>query len=365
MILFTPGPANISERVRRAMTGPDIGHRDEAFRDLLREIRERILSVCRAEAEYECAVFSGSGTLAVEAALAALSGWDRRVLVVSNGVYGERAATACRLHRVPHEVLSLDWGAFPDPDRVEAALKREGTGAVYLVHHETTTGRLNPLKEIAARARAAGRLVLVDGVSSVGGEELETAVWGIDLLAGSANKCLRGVPGASFAVAGERFLAASGSCRRSALYADLRAHLEAEARGETPFTPAVPVFYAFREALREIMEEGLGERIRGYEAVARSLRQGLCALGLTLFLPEEVLARTMTPVNLPAGWNVETLGRACREGGYLIYASQGPLARTTFRLGTVGRITRGDVEGFLGHLGRVLERGPQGHEGPA
>jgi len=153
MIIFSPGPANISDRVRKALLVPDVCHRDSEFRVLLQEIRENLLRVCGVNEGFKSVVFSGSGTLAVESALSALSGWKKNVLVISNGVYGERAAAICRLHGMHYEEMKLPWGVPPDPNKVEERLKEKVFGAVYLVHHETTTGLLNPLPEIAEIAR--------------------------------------------------------------------------------------------------------------------------------------------------------------------------------------------------------------------
>jgi len=356
MILFTPGPANISERVRAALLHPDIGHREREFSDLLAEIRRHLLEVCGVGAAYRSVVFSGSGTLAIESALAALSGWGKKVLVLANGVYGERATDICRVHDTPLEEMRTPWGEVPDLGRVEETLRWDGVGAVYVVHHETTTGLLNPLPEIAAMARTRGKMVLVDGVSSIAGERLDLDAWGIDMISGSANKCLRGVPGASFVLASHRFLGEAERCKPSSRYADLLGHLKAEERGETPFTPAVQVFYALREALRETLEEGVGARINRYRSIASTLREGLRSLGLKLLLPESLLSNTMTCVRLPKGLGYESLHHACRERGYVIYASQGELAKTTFRLGTVGPIREKDIAGFLAALRVIAQK---------
>ncbi len=347
MIILSPGPANISERVRNAMLLPDICHRDSEFRELLKEIRKNILKVCNVGDGFKNAVFSGSGTLAVESALSALTGWDKKVLIISNGAYGERASAICRLHGVPNEEMRLPWGELPDLNKVEAELKKDHFGAVYIVHHETTTGLLNPLPDVAEIARRKGKLMLVDGISSIAGEALDLEGWGIDMITGSANKCIRGVPGASFAVVSDRFIKEIEVCRNPIFYGDLLKYIDAEGNGETPFTPAVQVFYAFREALRETLEEGIDNRIKRYRVVAKRLRDGLVSIGLEFYIPEAAMSNTMTAVYLPDGFDYKTLHDRCKQRGYVIYPSQGDLARTTFRLGTVGIIAERDIDNFL------------------
>lgn len=358
MIIFSPGPANISDRVRKALTLTDICHRDSEFRELQREIREYILRVCGVNKGFKSVVFSGSGTLAIESTMAALSGWNKKTLIISNGVYGERAAEICRLHGTPIEEIKLPWGVLPDLNQVEAKLKQDIFGALYVVHHETTTGLLNQLPDISAIAKQNGKLVLVDGVSSIAGEEIDLEGWGIDMITGSANKSIRGVPGASFALVSQRFIKTAEECRQSAYYASLLRHLDSEEKGETPFTPAVQVFYAFREALEELLEEGVGSRIDQYRTISKMLREGLRSINLKFYLPDSAMSNTMTAVYLPHDYDYEALHDQCKQRGYVIYASQGKLAANTFRLGTVGVISKSDIEGFLNVLRELLSLSP-------
>lgn len=356
MIIFSPGPANISDRVREALTLPDIGHREVEFTELLLETRSLLLQICGVPQGYSCAVLSGSGTTGIEAAITSLAGVTSGVLVLSNGVYGERAAQVAEVFGIPYTLEKFDW-TLPLPlERVEELIGATPHDVVYLIHHETTTGVLNNLAEVAKIAKSRHKWVLADTVSSVAGEELDLADWGVDLVIGSANKCLRGVPGASFVVVSDELLEVVAQRRQVTFSTDLVGTLGREEDGETPFTPPIQTIYALREAARELLEEGVDRRIAHYRNIAQSLRDGLASLELSFLVSREHLSNTMTSVMLPDGFSYQDLHRPLKERGYLIYKSQGPLSETTFRLGTVGLLTQDHIGGFLENFAEVLSR---------
>lgn len=355
MIIFSPGPANISERVRRALCLPDICHRGSEFSELLREIRSLVLKVLDLGDKYESVILGGSGTLAIESIIASLRGYDKKVLIISNGIYGERAADIAKLNDVKIKEIRLLWGDAPDLSVIKEALKDKDIGAVYIVHHETTTGLLNPLKELSLLAKDNGNMMLVDGVSSIGGESLDMRGWGIDAIAGSANKCIRGVPGVALVAASARFLKTIEKCKSRAYYSSLSNHLKMEKKDESLFTPPVHAMYAFREALRELLDVGVGSRIDEYRMTAKILRKGLKDLGFRFYIPEYLMSNTMTVVYTPEGYDYDTLSKLCKKEGYVIYASQGMLSKETFRIGTVGLISNEDITGFLGTLKNILK----------
>lgn len=354
MIIFSPGPANISDRVRKALTLPDICHRDEEASQLLGEVRASLAQAFGIrDGSHEVVVLSGSGTLAIESLLACLTNWDQTLLIVSNGVYGERAADIARVLGVRYEVLELDWGKLPDLARVEELVARPHIGGVYLIHHETTTGLLNPLRETCRVAKSHGKLVVSDTISSVIGEHLDLD-WGVDVILGTANKCFRGVPGVAFAIVSKTFLAIARKREKRTYYSDLLTHLDRETAGETPFTPPLQSLFAFREAIAETLEEGLDSRIAHYASISRQLRAGLRELGLRFYLPEEHYSNTMTSVYLPPGFTFQQLHDPLKEKGFVIYNSQGRLRGTVFMLGVVGLIAASDVTEFLTALGETL-----------
>jgi 2-aminoethylphosphonate-pyruvate transaminase len=353
VIIFSPGPSNISERVRRALLAPDICHRDSEFTDLLRGVRARILEVAGvAGTAYQSVVYTGSGSVAIESVAAATKPFGK-MLVVSNGPYGERAAAMARYHGVDVHEWKLAWGEAIDLANLDAELAASGAHTLYVVHHETATGRLNALREIAARAKARGCMVVTDAVSSIAGETVDIAGWGLDAVIGSANKCIRGTPGAAFAVVSAAFLEGAMT-QRGAHYSNLAEHFVTESRGETPFTPAVQTMYAFHEALGETLDEGVPARIVHYRDLMRLLRDGLTRLGVRFLLPVEAYGSTLVSCALPEGWSFDRLHDALKPRGYVIYAAQGALKASAFRLGIVGCFGAPEVRGFLEAFAEVV-----------
>ncbi len=277
MLLLNPGPVTLTERVRRSLTQADLCHRESEFYDLQDEARARLLATHDLDPkEWSAVLITASGTAAVESMVAALVPESGRLLVVENGVYGERVAQICARYRIAHDRLVGSWMEPPDLAAVEAKLRAPGEARfthLAVVHHETTTGRLNDLESLAALCRQYGIQLLVDGVSSFGAEVIHFEDPALSAVAATANKCLHGVPGASFVIARRTALAVAAS---RTYYLDLARLAHLQDQRNTPFTPAVHVYYALVEALREYKEEG-GRPVRHgrYAALAEQVRAGL------------------------------------------------------------------------------------------
>jgi 2-aminoethylphosphonate-pyruvate transaminase len=350
-VLLNPGPVNVTERVRRSLMGPDLCHREKEFSDLLSGIRRKLLRAFGVARSHEVAVLTGSGTLAVEAMLCSFTG---KVLVLSSGVYGERLREILKAHGMDHLFLAAPLGGFPELSEIERLLRRDRSlAAVALVHHETSTGALAPLKEVAGLAKKYGKAVLVDAVSSLGAEPIPFQ--NIDLLAASAGKCLHGFPGISFvfvAKKGRRLL----SERPRSHYMDLRTILSSENGGSVPFTPAVQLCYALDEALNQLLREGVARRIRSYAAKNALLEKGLKKLGLEFLVPEGRRSHVLAALWLPSGLSYEALHASLKKKGFIIYAGQSNLKERIFRVSNLGAVRGSDLERFLRELGRTLAR---------
>ena len=356
MILFSPGPSNISERVRQSLLAPDIGHREPEFGALLSDVRQGIRGVAglTADAPYDVVLLGGSGSVAIESVVAAARSLGR-VLVITNGPYGERAAAMARHHGTDVEEWSLGWGESISIDALNAKLHAASFGAVYVVHHETATGRLNPLREIAACAKRHGALILSDTVSSIVGEPIDIAGWGLDAVIGSANKCIRGVPGAAFVIASRAFRAAANQ-QHTPHYSNLALHAFAQEAGEFPFTPPVHAMFALREALRETLDEGVANRQAHYQALMLRTMAGLESLDIQPLLARDAYGRTLVACHLPVGWSYDALHAPLKRAGYCIYAAQGALKTRAFRLGLIGHFGIEAIDGLFSELRVVLKR---------
>jgi 2-aminoethylphosphonate-pyruvate transaminase len=352
MLLLNPGPVTLSERVRRSLLQPDLCHRESEFFDLQDEARSRLLGVYGLNpSEWTAVLMTGSGTAAVESMMASVIPEGGRVLIVENGVYGERIAQMCAQYRIAHERIIGSWMEAPDIAAITARLDAASTSGeapfthLSVVHHETTTGRLNDLRPLADLCRARDLGLLLDGVSSFGAEELDFTHSGLVAVAATANKCLHGVPGVSFVIVRREALARAAS---RTYYLDLGRLARLQDQRNTPFTPAVHAYYALVEALREFADEGgRTARYRHYKALAEQAREGLAALGIPTVIPPAESSVVLRSYRLPPDLTYSRLHDELKAGGFVIYAGQGDLSKSLFRISTMGNLAKGDIERLL------------------
>lgn len=369
MILLNPGPVTLSQRVRAALAQPDLCHREPEFGDLQQRLRTGLLGVYALDpACWSSVLLTGSGTAAVEAMLSSLVPPDVRLITLENGVYGERLTRIARAHRIDVTPVHVAWEQMPDLTALDDVLAGlEGPVAVAAVHHETTTGRLNDMAAVGAVCRQHGVNLLVDAVSSFGGEAIGFEDWPVAAVAATGNKCLHGVPGAAFVIARRQVLDLTPSPGRS-LYLDLAGHARAQDAGGTAFTPGIPAFYALEEALAELAEQGgWPARHRRYRALAEQLRAALAAQGVMPYIPTDDASVVLRSYHLPPGLDYATLHDELKAAGFVIYAGQGGLAEILFRVSTMGAIEDGDMQRLIAAFERILAdrtgSGQQSQEG--
>jgi len=345
--LLNPGPVTLTERVRHAMTQDDWCHREPEFATLTQSINARLAGVYEAAADrYAAVLLTGSGTLAVEAMLESFTPVESKTLVVANGVYGERIAAMLTAMGRPMETVEATWDAPINLDDVERSLGADsGITHLVAVHHETTTGRLNEIGDLSALCRKYDCALLLDAVSSFGAEEIRFEDWNLHAVAGTANKCLHGVPGLSFVLAQRDLYLAKGSPCRS-VYLDLRRYFQTQhTDGYSPFTLAVQTAFALDAALDELCEDGGWlQRRQRYREIAESIRESLQRLGITTFISESDYSAVMSSYRLPSGVTYAALHDRLKEQGFIIYAGQGQFSNNMFRIAHMGAIMDSDVE---------------------
>jgi 2-aminoethylphosphonate-pyruvate transaminase len=357
LLLLNPGPVTLSARVRAAMAGPDLCHREPEFAHLQKTIRERLLRVYGLDpARYAAILMTGSGTSAMEAMLASLGPAHTKMLIIENGVYGERLSKIAAIHGIPNVAMTLKWGEAIDNARLRALLdEHQDVSHLAMVHHETTTGRLNAIEPVARLCAERRVTLLLDAVSSFGAEELDFDGWGIAACAATANKCLHGVPGTSFVIVRRDILGDDNIPQRT-LYLDLGTYCREQDKGGTPFTQSVQTFYALAEALSEFEGDG-GWRARQarYKALAEQVRSGLVALGVRPLLPEGASSVVLNGYHLPANLTYERLHDHLKAHGFVIYSGQGSYAKSIFRISTMGAITGADMQRLVAAVGELLK----------
>ena len=358
--LLNPGPVTLTPRVRAALGRPDLCHREPEFAALQDDLRQRLVRVYEgAETVYSAVLITGSGTAAVEAMVGSLVPRGGRAIVVVNGLYGERIAAMLGAQGKTAVLARFPFGEEIDLAAVERLLATErGITHVLAVHHETTTGRLNDIGALGALCRSHGVPLLLDAVSSFGGEALELDAWNLEAVAGVANKCLHGAPGIGFVLVRKQVLESRASGATS-VYLDLWGHHVEQERGSTAFTQAVPACQALHEALCELAESG-GWRARHarYRQMGERIFHGLRALGVRPLLAIEApSSAVLTSYRMPTGCDYASLHDALKRSGFVIYAGQGALATEIFRVAVMGDLGTADIERLLAAFAIHL-RGP-------
>ncbi|WP_017233751.1 2-aminoethylphosphonate aminotransferase [Pandoraea sp. B-6] len=357
MLLLNPGPVTLTERVRKSLLQPDLCHREPEFFDLQDEARARLAAVYGLDpAVWTPVLMTGSGTAAVESMTAGLVPEGGRLLIVENGVYGERISQIAKQYRIDHDVIHFEWMQAPDlaqiVDKLDTAGDRPYTH-LSIIHHETTTGRLNDLTGLAGACRERGIGLLVDGVSSFAAEALDFNDAGIVAVAATANKCVHGVPGVSFVMVRKDALAKAAS---RTYYLDIARLAKLQAERNTPFTPSVHAYYALVEALRELNDAGGWQaRHAHYGALAEQVRAGLAALGIDGALPPGESSVVLRAYKLPTGVDYPRLHDWLKADGFVIYAGQGGLSKELFRISTMGNLTTADIDRLLASFARLVK----------
>ncbi len=353
-LLMIPGPVKVPQRVLRAMSKPMISHRSADFEKIYEDCRLRLRDLF--DTKNEVVVLSGSGTAGMEAAVGGIIGKGEKVVTITNGKFGERFTELGDRYgtSVP---LDFPWGTPFDLERVKAALE-EGAKAITMVHNETSVGIVNPAKEVGKLARKYDAVFIVDGISSVGGNEFLTDEWGVDIAITGSQKCLAVPPGLAMVAVSERAmdLLEEG---KSGYYTDLKAHLKKAKKNQTPYTPAVSLFFALQEALTIASEEGFPERRARMAGLAGGVRAAASSLGIELF-PQvnehTTYSNTVTAMKMPNGINDSQLRGGMRKRGVVVSGGQEGLKGKIFRIGTMGACTEADVLRTISTLELVLKK---------
>jgi len=355
--LFCPGPVLVSDRVKKALTRPEIGHREVEFSELFNRVRLKLARVfgVRNLHRYTCLVLNGSGSAANEAVLGSL-GTKKKLLIISNGEFGERLIRLAEFLELDSQVVRLRWGQPFDLDEIERSVRRSGTDMLCFVHHETSTGMLNPLPKLAAIAKRYSKDTLVDAVSSLGAVPVDIEDNEITFCTGSANKAIASVPGLSFVCGKRAAFNALKAVKARSLYLDLYNHfVYSDRKYQTPNTPAVNLFFALEAALDGILDGGLQTTFDRYSALATQLRGGMKNLGFRFFLSEEHMSPVLTTVELPVGFEGDEFHERLRRLGYITYPGKGILKDRAFQVANIGQISHSDVRRFIDALARVVK----------
>lgn len=349
--LFTPGPLTTSLTVKQAMLR-DLGSRDVEFIGAVRELREELLRVAGVsqQAGYEAILMQGSGTFSVEAVIASAMPPEGKLLAVVNGSYGDRIVKIAQVYGIETVVQKYRENELPSVEAVDKALAEDPEiKMVVAVHCETTSGIINPIEAIGQVVSQHRRCYFVDSMSAFGAVPLDFEAAKIDFLVSSANKCIEGVPGFGFCLCRREALTETRGWSRT-LSLDLLAQWEGlEKNGQFRFTPPTHTILAFRQALRELDQEGgVSGRSARYEENYRTLLAGMRSLGFIEYVDPALQGYIITSFRYPEDPNFqfEKFYDLLNEAGFVIYPGKVSDA-DCFRIGNIGRIDKSDVEALL------------------
>lgn len=355
-LLLIPGPTPVPAAVREAGSRPMTNHRSEAFAQVLRAVLDGARELFRTR--QPVVPYASSGTGVLEAAVVNTLSPGDRVLALSCGAFGNRFARIARAYGAEVTHVEVEWGTGIPPELLEQHLRQHTYRAVLVTHNETSTGVQNDL-EALSRARGDHRaLLLVDAVSSLGAIPVDMDAWGLDVVVTASQKGLGCPPGVSFLAASPRAWEAHRTARMPRFYWDMGMVVEAlqQPLAQTPFTPAVSVFYSLEAALRLLREEGLEAVWQRHRRLSEATRAGVRALGLRPLAEERWASWTVTAVWLPEGVTAKALvGRMRERYGVVLAGGQGKLEGRVFRIGHLGFVWPQDILRCMEALGAVLQ----------
>jgi 2-aminoethylphosphonate-pyruvate transaminase len=351
--LFNPGPVVTSAGVKAALVHYDVCHRDEDYSGVVRRLQQKLRPVFGASAEHEMLLLTGSGTAAMEMAVASVVPEGKKILTVSNGAFGERLGEIARLHRMPHVSLSCPWGTLPDPAALEAMLVADPDIAVVaMIHHETSIGVVNPVGAVGRICRARGVTLVVDAVSSLGAEDIDVVRDNIDVCFSSANKCLHSVSGVSFVCVAPEVWPRIEAIPPRVYYLDLKRYRRYLTDfAQTPFTPAVSSFFALEKALDELFERGgVQGRRETYRRRNLLIRRVLTDLGFQSFTNTGRESHTIMTARVPAFVEIDALYSRMKDRGFIIYRCKGALGEHHIQIANMGELPDATIDAFLGAI---------------
>jgi predicted phosphoserine aminotransferase len=351
--LFIPGPTDVHPSVLAAQNQPMIGHRGKDFEELFARIQPKLRRVFFTSSRVYISTSSGTGLQ--EAAVR--NGVARKVLCCVNGSFSQRWYDTAVANGKEAMRLAVAWGKAVKPEMIDEVLQQGGFDAITVVHNETSTGVASPIEDIAAllHDRYPDVTIMVDAVSSLGGDKLDFDGWGLDVLFTSSQKCLAVPPGLSFAAVSDRALEKARTVPARGLYFDFVDLEKYLVKNQTPSTPAISLLWALDAALDRIMAEGIEARFARHAQLADRVR-GWAQAKLDLFAEEGYRSQTVTCVDNTRAIDVKALNSFLRSKGMQISDGYGPLKGQTFRIAHMGEIQLKDVDEVLALMDEFMAR---------
>lgn len=348
-ILLNPGPSTTTDTVKMAQVVPDICPREKEFQLLMAPMREELVKIVHGGEDYTAVLFCGSGTICIDVTLNSLLGEGKKALIVNNGSYSQRAVDVLNYYRLPVINLVQPIYTRPNLDAIEEALSSNpDIGYVYMTHHETGSGLLNPIREVGALAHNHGAFFITDTTSSYAMIPINVYEDNVDFCMASAQKGIMGMTGLSYVIGRKSIIEESKNYPKRSYYCNLFMQYDYfERTGEMHFTPPVQTIYAAKQALIEYWNEGEHAKWARHKRVMDAIHKGEDNLGLKEVLSRDVQSGLVSAVKYPddPNWDFEKVHDYCYERGFTIYPGKIE-TQGTFRLCALGAIDEKDIYDF-------------------
>ena len=350
-ILLNPGPATTTDSVKMAQIVPDICPREKEFADMMREIQKDLVRIVHGNPEkYTSVLFCGSGTINMDICLNSLLPEGKKVLIINNGAYSQRAVEICDYYNLDYINLEFAYNRQPDLEAVSDVLAKDSDIAlVYTTHNETGTGLLNPIRKIGEIAHEHHAVFIVDTTSSYAMIPIDIEKDNIDFCMASAQKGLMAMTGLSFVIGNREIIEESANYPKRSYYCNLYLQYDFFRRtGEMHFTPPVQTVYSVQQALKEYWEEGESEKWSRHTRVFRAIQDGIERLGFQYLIDKELQSGLVAAVRYPDddNWNFAKVHDYCYEHGFTIYPGK-ISGKDSFRLCALGAIDEEDIKRFF------------------
>ncbi len=353
--LRVPGPTPCPPEVLKAMAWQMVNHRGPEFHQMLGEVTENLKKVFQTK--NDVLLLTGSGTGGLEAAIVNTLSPGDKVLSVSIGVFGDRFASIAKTFGADIVSLKVEWGKAADPDAIKKVLKdNPGIKAVMVTHNETSTGVTNDMFAISKVVKEAGKLLIVDAISSLGSINLPVDELGCDVVVTASQKGWMVPPGmAMVSVSPEAWIARETAKMPNFYWDFVRAKKNYEEKKENPWTPAISVVFGLTVALKMMLKEGINNIFARHERIGKMTREGIKKLGLSIFAEETHASNTVTAVNIPEGLDGKKFRQILREQYKVVLAGgQQTLDGKIFRIGHLGMVDEKDIKEILTAIQKVL-----------
>ena len=343
-ILLNPGPTTTSQRVKEAQIVEDICPREHEFGQVMQDINNGLLEIGNAQESHRVALFSASGTGAMEAALISALGKDDHALIITNGAYGFRMKAICEEYGIHHSTL-FEFGDYPDLGMLRQELSTKKYSHLIMVHHETSTGMMNPLEGVAILCKDLNIRLIIDAMSSYGANPIDLSRLGIDYIFSSSNKGIHGFAGLSYVIFHKDRTEDLQRNGRGFYFDVFKQWENLQKKNQLRFTPPVQVCYSFLEAINETLEEGVENRWKRYQKNWQILLDGFEKLDFQFFLPYDQQSKILLAINLDSrtDLNFDHFHDHLYEHGVTIYPGVIPESKT-FRVSVIGDLYPEDME---------------------